>query len=245
MSQEDDPRDPGQTNAEEPPREQGGPMRESEQGGPTRESERGGPTRESEQAGASAQESAPSSSREPEQNAPSVYGDAFGEIEDDAPPSRSFAGKSNPTGGPRLQAVPPHEPGKRRPEFQAGSDLSDLLAKKQLDFDTELRRRPEVRSVEFQQVGDDGEAAGNSLDMLMDIRLPIAVELGRTQMLVRDILDYGPGTVIELDKLAGDPVDVLVNGKIVAQGEVVVADDHFGVRITVLLSPQDRVRSLA
>jgi flagellar motor switch protein FliN/FliY len=64
-------------------------------------------------------------------------------------------------------------------------------------------------------------------------------------MLVRDILDFGPGTVIELDKLAGDPVDVLVNGKIVAQGEVVVADDHFGVRITILLSPQDRVRSLA
>lgn len=201
--------------------------------------------RESDQAGASAHEEAPTSSREPEENAPSVsYGDAFGEIEEDEPPSRSFAGKSNPS-GPRLQAVPPHEPGKRRPEFQAGSDLSDLLAKKQLDFDTELRRRPEVRSVEFQQIGDDGEAAGNSLDMLMDIRLPIAVELGRTQMLVRDILDYGPGTVIELDKLAGDPVDVLVNGKIVAQGEVVVADDHFGVRITVLLSPQDRVRSLA
>lgn len=168
------------------------------------------------------------------------------DLEQDEPAQASARSGKNPAGGtgPRLHAVPPHE-SKRRSEFQAGSDLSELLAKKQLDFDSELRRRPEVRSVEFQQIGDDGDAAGNSLDMLMDIRLPITVELGRTQMLVRDILDFGPGTVIELDKLAGDPVDVLVNGKIVAQGEVVVADDHFGVRITTLLSPQDRVRSLA
>lgn len=161
------------------------------------------------------------------------------------PPSSKPIPTAGASSGPRLHALPPNESAKRRSEFQAGSDLSDLLAKKQLDFDTELRRRPEVRSVEFQQIGEEGEAGGNSLDMLMDIRLPIAVELGRTQMLVRDILDYGPGTVIELDKLAGDPVDVLVNGKIVAQGEVVVADDHFGVRITTLLSPHDRVRSLA
>ncbi|MEZ4649005.1 MAG: flagellar motor switch protein FliN [Candidatus Eisenbacteria bacterium] len=106
-------------------------------------------------------------------------------------------------------------------------------------------RQPDLRTVEFSQVSDqteEGEAG--SLEMLMDIRLPVSVELGRTQTFVRDILDYAPGTVVELDKLAGDPVDILVNGKLVAQGEVVVIDDHFGVRITVLLSPRDRVRSL-
>lgn len=106
-------------------------------------------------------------------------------------------------------------------------------------------RRPELRSVEFSQVSEHvEEGPSGSLEMLMDIKLPVSVELGRTQTFVRDILEYGPGTVVELDKLAGDPVDVLVNGKLVAQGEVVVIDDHFGVRVTVLLSPKDRVRSL-
>lgn len=134
---------------------------------------------------------------------------------------------------------------KKASEFRAGSDLSELLAKEKLDLDQELKRRPEVQPVQFSQIEGGGQRAQNSLDMLMDIKLPISVELGRTQMLVRDILDYGPGTVIELDKLAGDPVDILVNGRLVAQGEVVVVDDHFGVRVTILLSPADRVRSLA
>lgn len=106
-------------------------------------------------------------------------------------------------------------------------------------------RQPDLRAVEFSQVtAQTEEGESGSIEMLMDIRLPVSVELGRTQTLVRDILDYGPGTVVELNKLAGDPVDILVNGKLVAQGEVVVIDDHFGVRITVLLSPRDRVRSL-
>jgi flagellar motor switch protein FliN/FliY len=136
-------------------------------------------------------------------------------------------------------------PGRKPSEFRAGSDLSELLAKEKLDLDEEIRRRPEVQPVQFSQIEGGAQKAQNGLDMLMDIKLPISVELGRTQMLVRDILEYGPGTVIELDKLAGDPVDILVNGRLVAQGEVVVVDDHFGVRVTILLSPADRVRSLA
>ncbi len=102
-----------------------------------------------------------------------------------------------------------------------------------------------VRPVEFAQIGESS-ADGNSgsIEMLMDIKLPISVELGRTETFVRDILEYGTGSVIELDKLAGDPVDVLVNGRLVAKGEVVVVDDHFGVRITLLLTPEERVRSL-
>lgn len=141
--------------------------------------------------------------------------------------------------------APEPKPSKRPSEFRAGSDLSDLLAKEKLDLDHELKRRPEVQPVQFSQIEGGAQKAQNSLDMLLDIKLPISVELGRTQMLVRDILDYGPGTVIELDKLAGDPVDILVNGRLVAQGEVVVVDDHFGVRLTILLSPAERVRTLA
>ncbi|MBL7974824.1 MAG: flagellar motor switch protein FliN [Candidatus Kapabacteria bacterium] len=82
------------------------------------------------------------------------------------------------------------------------------------------------------------------LDMLYDLQLMVSIELGRTNMLIRDILRLGRGSVIEFDKLVSEPVDVLVNGKKVAEGEVVVIDKHFGIRITSLVDPSDRLRSL-
>jgi flagellar motor switch protein FliN len=102
-----------------------------------------------------------------------------------------------------------------------------------------------VAPVQFGQLEENAGRQGASMDVLLDVKLPISVELGRTEMQVKEILDCGPGTVIELDKLAGEPVDVFINGRMVAQGEVVVVDEHFGVRVTSLLSPRDRVRSLA
>jgi len=113
------------------------------------------------------------------------------------------------------------------------------------EFDDTGDAAGSVRPVEFGQIdpSEIGEKSG-SIEMLMDIKLPISVELGRTENFVRDILEYGTGSVIELDKMAGDPVDILVNGRLVAKGEVVVVDDHFGVRITLLLTPEERVRSL-
>jgi flagellar motor switch protein FliN/FliY len=83
-----------------------------------------------------------------------------------------------------------------------------------------------------------------NLDLLLDVNLPISIELGRTTMRIKDILSLGPGSVVELKKLAGEPVDLLVNNKIVAKGEVVVVDENFGLRITSLLSPEERLRSL-
>ncbi len=82
------------------------------------------------------------------------------------------------------------------------------------------------------------------LDMLYDLQLVVSIELGRTNMLIRDILRLGRGSVVEFDKLVSEPVDVLVNGKKVAEGEVVVIDKHFGIRITSLVDPADRLRSL-
>ena len=82
------------------------------------------------------------------------------------------------------------------------------------------------------------------LDMLYDLQLVVSIELGRTSMLIRDILRLGRGSVVEFDKLVSEPVDVLVNGKKVAEGEVVVIDKHFGIRITSLVDPADRLRSL-
>ncbi len=82
------------------------------------------------------------------------------------------------------------------------------------------------------------------IDFLLDIPLEITVELGSTRMLIRDLLQLGQGSVIELEKLAGEPLEVLVNGKLVARGEVVVINEKFGVRLTDIISPVERIRNL-
>jgi flagellar motor switch protein FliN/FliY len=87
-------------------------------------------------------------------------------------------------------------------------------------------------------------AAPSNIDLLMDVSLRVSVELGRATLSVRETLNLAPGHVLELDKLAGDPVDVLVNGRLVARGEVVVVDDQFGVRVTEIVSPRQRVEAM-
>jgi flagellar motor switch protein FliN/FliY len=77
----------------------------------------------------------------------------------------------------------------------------------------------------------------------MDVQMSLTVELGRTKMYIKDILGLGEGSIIELDKLAGEPVDLLVNGKLIAKGEVVVIDENFGVRVTDIVSPTDRIKN--
>ncbi len=74
-----------------------------------------------------------------------------------------------------------------------------------------------------------------NINLLMDVPLEVTVELGRTSKSIKDILDFTPGTIIELNKLAGEPIDVLVNGKFVAKGEVVVIEDSFGIRVTEII----------
>ncbi len=83
------------------------------------------------------------------------------------------------------------------------------------------------------------------LEVLMDIPLEVTVELGRVKMVVRDVVELGSGSIVEIDKAAGEPVDVMVNGRLVARGEVVVIEDNFGVRITEILSQQDRLAKLS
>lgn len=82
------------------------------------------------------------------------------------------------------------------------------------------------------------------LDFILDIPLEISVELGRTSMLIHELLQLGPGSVIELDKLAGEPMEILVNEKLVARGEVVVIKDKFAIRLTDIVSPIERINSL-
>jgi flagellar motor switch protein FliN/FliY len=83
-----------------------------------------------------------------------------------------------------------------------------------------------------------------NLGMLLDIPLQVTVELGRTKRSVKDILDLSPGSIIELDKLAGEPVDILINSRLIAKGEVVVIDENFGVRVTDIVSQSDRLKKL-
>ncbi|MEO5666605.1 MAG: flagellar motor switch protein FliN [Bdellovibrionota bacterium] len=82
------------------------------------------------------------------------------------------------------------------------------------------------------------------LEMILDIPLKVSVELGRTKMLVNDLLQLGQGSVIELSKLAGEPLEVLVNEKLVARGEVVVVNEKFGIRLTDIISPIERIEKL-
>ena len=101
--------------------------------------------------------------------------------------------------------------------------------------------------------GEEGATAATSveggesksLDLILDIPLTVAVELGRSKMLINDLLQLGQGSVIELTKLVGEPLEVLVNQKLVARGEVVVVNEKFGVRLTDIVSPMERVQSLA
>ena len=82
------------------------------------------------------------------------------------------------------------------------------------------------------------------LDMLLDLPLDVSVELGRTRMSIQELLALAPGSVIELDKVAGEPLDILINDRLVARGEAVVVNDKFGVRITDIVSPQERITRL-
>ena len=83
-----------------------------------------------------------------------------------------------------------------------------------------------------------------NLDFILDIPLKVTVELGRTQVVIKDLLQLGQGSVLELDKLAGEPLEILVNGKLVAKGEVVVVNEKFGIRLTDIISPIERIETL-
>lgn len=92
---------------------------------------------------------------------------------------------------------------------------------------------------------DHKQAAPGTLDNILDIPVTLAVEIGSTQVSIRNLLQFNQGSVVELDRLAGEPLDVLVNGTLIAHGEVVVVNDKFGIRLTDVVSAHERVRKLA
>jgi flagellar motor switch protein FliN/FliY len=104
-----------------------------------------------------------------------------------------------------------------------------------------------AEAAEFAQLHDDGRASdgGNvKIDSILDVPVTIAMEIGRARINIRNLLQLNQGSVVELDRLAGEPMDVLVNGTLIAQGEVVVVNEKFGIRLTDIVSPADRVKQL-
>jgi len=105
--------------------------------------------------------------------------------------------------------------------------------------------QPVVHPVQFAPLRTQEMARDQgNMELLLDIPLEVSVELGRTKRLLKEIVELGVGSIVELDKLAGEPVDILVNGKLIAQGEVVVIGENFGVRVTNIIGVQERVKTL-
>ena len=125
------------------------------------------------------------------------------------------------------QTAPQPQPMMGQPMMGQPVDMSAMYANQQVN----------VQPAQFQNFTGDmnGVFPKENIDLIMDVPLEVTVELGRTSKSIHDILDFAPGTIIELNKIAGEPIDVLVNGKYVAKGEVVVIEESFGVRITEII----------
>jgi flagellar motor switch protein FliN len=129
------------------------------------------------------------------------------------------------------------------------NDTVSLIIPDSLANEINNSRKPqESRSSVPSPTPSEGESGGkkpfskNNLNLLLDVQMPLTVELGRTKMYVKEILSLGEGSILELDKLAGEPVDLMVNAKLIAKGEVIVIDENFGVRVTDIVSPTERLR---
>ncbi|GIN57820.1 flagellar motor switch phosphatase FliY [Lederbergia ruris] len=126
------------------------------------------------------------------------------------------------------------------------SASKETLETKESLYANNTHSQPNVQPAKFADF-DEVETPSyetKNLDMLLDIPLQVTVELGRTNRSVKEILELGAGSVLELDKLAGEPVDILVNSRLIAKGEVVVIDENFGVRVTDIVSKSDRLKKL-
>ncbi len=120
---------------------------------------------------------------------------------------------------------------------------------KEIGMNESPETQSQIQSVQFSQLtpmstdGFKGEDSRN-LDLILDISVPVSVELGRTNMLIKDIISLAQGSIVELDKVAGTPVDLFVRGKLLARGEVVIVDENFGVKITNICGSTELVKNL-
>jgi len=133
----------------------------------------------------------------------------------------------------------------------AMAEQADAEAEAESESDSE-KQDPSMQAAQFDQFDETigASEAGTSsaddvnLEIILDIPITIAMEIGRTQINIRNLLQLNQGSVVELDRLAGEPMDVLVNSTLIAHGEVVVVNDKFGIRLTDVISPAERVKRL-
>lgn len=158
-------------------------------------------------------------------------------------PAPEIAAKA--PGPPIVQPPPPSQP-MAEPVYNAPAMAAvPTSAPINSSYRTEVKTPVMVQPAQFGPItnGKTSKETGN-IGLILDVPLQVTVELGGTRMKIKDILDLGIGSIIELDKLAGDPVDVYVNGKMIAKGEVVVIDENFGIKITDIISPIERANTL-
>ena len=125
------------------------------------------------------------------------------------------------------------------------AEWAAALAESKPEAATEVQT-DQVSPASFQNFSPTpGSSAGNDINMILDIPVQLTVELGRTRVPIKHILQLAHGSVVELEAMAGEPMDVLVNGYLIAQGEVVVVNDKFGIRLTDIVTPSERMRRLS
>lgn len=104
--------------------------------------------------------------------------------------------------------------------------------------------QPATQSLFRPLAGGEGSGSGTDIDLIMDVPVQLTVELGRTRLTIKNLLQLGQGSIVELDALAGEPMDIFVNGYLIAQGEVVVVEDKYGIRLTDIITPSERLNRL-
>ena len=154
---------------------------------------------------------------------------------------------------PKAAAPPPPSKGPAKPSGGADAGWASAMAadeqRTMQEERTKAALRPQAMDMEFKDMTDIAKAPRpdghrRELDFILDIPLDVSAELGRTRLLINELLQLGQGSVVELNKLAGEPLEIYVNGKLVARGEAVVINEKFGVRLTDIISPMERVKQL-
>lgn len=130
-------------------------------------------------------------------------------------------------------------------EKEEEDSMEKFEEKPQVKKSSAIEKKVEIQRPDFQELSDEGPMeVPRNLDLIMDIPLEFTVVLGKSRRTVKDILSLGSGSVVELDKMTDEPLEILVNGKLVAEGEVVVINESFGIRITNILSKEERIRNI-
>ena len=127
-----------------------------------------------------------------------------------------------------------------------GAAIAEQAAAEAAALERQQQQQATATAAVFKDFSNKGARTDtpNDIDFILDIPVQLTVELGRTKIAIKNLLQLAQGSVVELDGLAGEPMDVLVNGCLIAQGEVVVVNDKFGIRLTDIISPSERIRKL-